>query len=148
MSTDILTKIIEKDNYYLIERTTEPIDTRKKTKKEIIDTIAKHNVKEIYFLTKEKSISYDENFFYPETVIIETNDNKIGIRSNNLTEYYDEIDFSNPFAIKVKKNNLWGYRNTKIKYKKLNKFVYALASFELENGKKGFIDHNGNEYLE
>lgn len=142
------TKVIEKDNYYLIERTTDPIDSREKTKKEIIDTIAKNNIKEIYFLTKEKSLSYDENFFYPETLIIETNDNKIGIRSNNLIEYYDEIDFSNPFAIKVRKNNLWGYRNTELKYKELTKFVYGLASFKLENGEKGFIDRKGNEYLE
>lgn len=144
---DFWTEIIEKEKKYLIQRTTDPIDSRETIKKEIIDTIYKENIKDIYFLTKEKRISYDENFFFPETLIIETKDNKIGIRSNNSTKYYDEIKLTDTFEIKVRKNNLWGYINTEIKYKRLNDFVYNLASFELENGKKGFIDNEGNEYL-
>jgi hypothetical protein len=141
-------KIIEKNDYYLIERTTDPIDSRAVIKKEITDTISKINIKDICFLTKEKSVRYDENFFFPETLIIETKDNKIGVRTNCLTTYYDDVDFSNPLCIKVRKKNLWGYENTEIKYKKLNKFVYNLARFELENGQKGFIDKKGNEYIE
>lgn len=146
------TKIIEKKNYYLIEKTTDPINSRKRTTKEIIDKIPKDNIKDIYFSTKSKSIRYDENVWRPETLIIETYDNKIGIRINNVTEFYDDIEILNPYQIKVKKNNLWGYniwnsKNIKIKYKKINKFVYCLASFELENGEKGFVDTYGNEYF-
>ncbi len=147
---DFLVKIIEKDKYYLIEKTIDPIDSRATIKKEIIDSISKKNIKDIYFLTRKRIIKYDENFFFPETLIIETKDGKRGIRLNGeVTKYYDEIDFTNPSRVKIRKNKLWGYYTiTAIKYRVLNKYVFNLASFELENGNKGFVDYKGNEYLE
>ncbi len=147
---DYFVEIIEKEKHFLVEKTINFIDSKKATKKVIIHSVPKENIKEISFLTKEKRIRYDENSFFPETLLIETKDGEKGVKANGeTTEYYDEIKVTNFIHVKVKKNNLWGYYNTTdIKYKKLDKYIFNLASFELQNGKKGFIDSSGNEYLE
>ncbi len=51
--------------------------------------------------------------------------------------------------IKFQEGNLYGYypQNKSAKYKKLEKFDFFFAGFELPNGKKGWLDINGNEYL-
>ncbi len=144
---DFFVKIIQQENNYLIERTTKSISGHQFDKKEIIDTIPKSGIKSICFLNKSGTIEYDENFFFPETLIIETTDNRVGLRENGKTKFYDTIDCSNLYSVKVEKNNLFGYYNiTKLKYAKLNAYVFNLASFELKNGKKGYIDIEGNEY--
>ena len=146
---DFSVVIVDKGNQYIVEKTTNFITSGVPVKKEIIDSIPKKNIKDIYFLNKEKKINYDENFFFPQTVVISTKEDKIGIKSTGKAiAFFDEIDISNPSAIKVKKGDLWGYYNiTDIAYKKLDSFAYNLASFQLKDGKKGFIDYNGNQYL-
>ncbi|GHC59276.1 hypothetical protein [Ulvibacter litoralis] len=141
-------EIMDKKDYYLIKKTIDPIDSRETILTEIIDSISKKNINDICFLNGKKSIEYDDNFYFPETLIIESKNKKFGIKTSNKTEFYEEIDYDNPFKLKIKKNGLWGYLNiTKIKYKTLNNFVFNLASFELENGQKGYIDTNGKEYF-
>lgn len=51
--------------------------------------------------------------------------------------------------IKFKENKLYGYYplNKNAKYQKLEKFDYYFAKFELPNGKSGWLDIYGNEYL-
>ena len=141
-------KIIENSKNYLIEFTEDNSVYNEGVKKTIIDTIAKTNIKDIYFANSEKEISYDENFDFPTYLILDFgNSNKFGIKQNDSIEYYDSIDLKNPFAIKVKRKNLFGYYGiTEIKYKELNEFKYNLAKFETEFGEKGYIDNNGNEY--
>ena len=91
---------------------------------------------------------YNENGYFPETIIFTTKNNEFGIRSKGATTFYDAIDFSDAYNIKVKKDNLWGYfKTSELKYKKLAPFVYNLARFELANGKKGYIDLKGTEYF-
>lgn len=139
-------KIIETNENYVIEFTEDNSVYNEGIKKTIIDTIAKTNVKDIYFANSEKEISYDENFSFPTYIILDLG-NRFGIKQNNTIDYYDAIDLKNPFAIKVKRKNLFGYYGiSEIKYKALDEFKYNLAKFETEFGQKGFIDINGNEY--
>jgi len=140
-------EILEQDENFIIKKTDNEIILGGEITSYTIDTISKKGINNIYFVNKEKIIRYDENFYYPETIIIEQN-NKIIIRDNKSTEFYDEIDLSNPFRLKIKKNGLFGYYGItkENKYKKLEQYVFNLAHFELENGKCGFIDNNGNEY--
>lgn len=121
---DFFVKIKENKKYYLIEKTIKPIDSRQEIKTVIIDSFSKKGIKDIYFLNKKKNIQYDENFFFPETLIVETKKGKKRIRSEGKTSgILKEIDFTNPLAIKAKKDQLWGYYNiTAFKYKKLSNF--------------------------
>ncbi|MFK7747570.1 MAG: hypothetical protein AB8B65_04215 [Kordia sp.] len=51
--------------------------------------------------------------------------------------------------IRFKENNTYGYYgiHKKGRYKKLEAFQGFFAKFELPNGQKGWLDRNGNEYL-
>lgn len=55
-----------------------------------------------------------------------------------------------PRVILIEKNNLKGYYPfvTEPKYKKLSEFEFCYARFTLLNGKKGWLDIYGNEYLD
>lgn len=111
------------------------------------DSIAKFNIKDIYFLNQTKNIEFDSNFYFPETIII-VYENSFGIRKNKKTFVFNTVDISNQDYIKVKCNNQYGYfETTEIKYKKLDAFIYNLAPFELDDGRKGYIDNLGIEYF-
>lgn len=110
-----------------------------------IDSISKNNnIIDVNFLNKTKELQYDGNFISPETILIKY-DKGFGIRTNYKTYSFDTIDTSS--SIKVGCNQHFGYFEiSEIKYKRLDSFKYNLAYFELDNGKKGYIDRLGNEY--
>ena len=69
----------------------------------------------------------------------------------SLPIVYDDISFLNkcqPFLLK--KDDLYGYSaiQEKPKYKNLEKFIFNFARFTLPNGKEGWLDLKGNEYLD
>jgi len=135
-------KIEEKEDYYLVQKLEGHSGNYGSTWQNT-DSIPKLNSKDIYFLDKTKSIEFNENVYYPETIII-VYENSMGIRKNKKTYVFDTIDIS---SLKVQCNGLFGYfEKTEIKYKKLNPFKYNLASFELPDGREGYIDKLGNEY--
>lgn len=114
---------------------------------ERIDSIAKKDgLIDVNFINKTKEMEYDGNNYLPETIIINYK-NATGIREKQKTFTFDSIDTSS-LPIKVKCNKHFGYFGvTKIKYKKLDTFVHNLALFELDDGRKGYVDKVGNEYL-
>lgn len=139
-------KIIDNNENYVIEYTVDKSVYGEDIKKTVIDTIAKANIKDIYFANSKKEINYDGNFDFPTYLILDYGD-KFGIKQNGTITYYDSVDLKNPHAIKVQRKQLFGYYGiTEIKFKALNEFKYNLAKFESEFGKNGFIDTNGNEY--
>ena len=81
-------------------------------------------------------------------LVIDKGGKKGIVQSDNSIVYYDDVQDDN-FLPKVKKDGLWGYYQltSEIKYKELDNFHYTLAAFELPNGKKGYIDVQGNEYF-
>ncbi|MBC8755458.1 hypothetical protein H2O64_12345 [Kordia sp. YSTF-M3] len=68
--------------------------------------------------------------------------------NTNLLEHVDEITQVGN-CIRFKKDNLYGYygMHTKVHFKKLDQFQGFYARFELPNGKRGWLDRNGKEYL-
>ena len=63
-------------------------------------------------------------------------------------ELYDNISSVNGVLL-VKRNGLLGYYEvTEVKYKSLEPFDIYLARFELPDGRKGYVDIEGNEYFD
>jgi len=136
-------KIEEKGDNYIVKKL-EGHSGSYGGKWQSIDSIPKLDSKDIYFLNKTKSIEYDGNFYYPETIIIAYGNNFV-IRKNKKTFVFDTVDIP---SLKVKCNGLFGYfERTEIKYTKLDSFQYNLAQFELPDGRKGYINLLGNEFL-
>ena len=141
-------RIKDKATYYVVEKLLGHSGSYSADAKwELIDSIAKQNgLVDINFLNKAKEIEHEDDWYRPETMII-TYEQAIGIRKNQKTFTFDSID-TRKSPIKVKCNKHFGYFEiTEIKYKKLDAFVYNLALSELDNGRKGYIDSDGNEYL-
>jgi hypothetical protein len=68
--------------------------------------------------------------------------------SSFIKDELDEVQVFND-CIRFKENNLCGYYGIHMKgrYKKLDEFQGYFARFELPNGKKGWLDRNGKEYV-
>ena len=139
-------KIIEDNRNYYIEFTEDKSVYNEGIKKSIVDTIPKNGIKKIYFANSSKEIDYDENFDFPTYLILDLGD-KFGVKDGDVIEYFDSVDLKNPFALKVKIDDYFGYYGiTDIKYKNLADFEYNLAKFTDKKGNTGYIDQNGNEY--
>ena len=141
-------RIKDMTTYYRVEKLSGYSRSYKADEKwKMIDSITKQNgITDVNFLYKTKTMENDENRYLSEIIIINYK-NATGIRKDKKTFTFDSID-SSKLPIKVKCKGDFGYFGiTEIKYKKLDAFVYNLALFELDNGKKGYIDNTGNEYL-
>ncbi len=139
-------KIIEDKENYLIEFTEDKSVYGEGIKKSIVDTISRKSVKEIYFANLKNEIDYDENFDFPTYLILDLGD-KFGIKQGELTEYFDSVDLKDPFAIKVRIKDSFGYYGiTEVDYENLGDFEYNLASFIDKKGNTGYIDLKGNKY--
>lgn len=139
-------EIIEDDKNYFIEYTEDRSIYSEGVKKFIVDTIPKENIKDIYFVNREKTLEYDENFNYPVYLILDFIDT-FGIKKGDVIEYFDSVVLKNDFTLKVHIKDSCGYYGiTDIIYKNLGDFEYNLASFTDQNGKTGYVDLLGNEY--
>lgn len=140
-------KVIEKEKVFLIEFTENRSIYGEGIKKSIIDTVSKKTVKDIYFVNSKRELNFDENTMFPKYIIIDYGD-KFGIKNKNSVSFYDAVDLKNPFTIKVKKKNRYGYYSitSGTKYTLLEGFEFNLAKFEKPCGKTGYIDLNGKEY--
>ncbi|MBC9798461.1 hypothetical protein [Sinomicrobium weinanense] len=77
-------------------------------------------------------------------------DDKISLKAL-LPMVYDSIVFKDYLTpLKLKKNGLytWYLGDEKPKYKSLSSFDHHFSRFELPDGRKGWIDLNGNEYID
>jgi hypothetical protein len=69
-------------------------------------------------------------------------------KSKNLQQY-DMLQFKDKERIILGRNGMLGYyKITPIKYKALGDFKESLARFTLPDGRKGYIDLEGNEYYD
>lgn len=143
-------KLLKKDNQYLVETTTNRTFTGGKNTTEITATIEDKGFDNIYFINGEQSLSFDDNFSLPTCLIFEK-DNTFGIIKKDNTLLYDTVAVSETMfrrVLKVGKSGLYNYYHisSEVRYKRLDDYVFNLAYFELENGKKGYVDLQGNEY--
>lgn len=113
-------------------------------------TISKSDIKDIYFLENRKKEIITNHYSYIITELNNEKYNLLDIRNpkSSLLLSMDEIKQVGTY-VRFKKNNLYGYFgiNTKVRYKKLDQFQGFFAKFELPNGKKGWLDRNGKEYV-
>ncbi|QHI37036.1 hypothetical protein IMCC3317_24140 [Kordia antarctica] len=113
-------------------------------------TIPKNNIKDIYFLKNRKKKIVTDTEIYIIAELTNGNFNLFDFRkpNTNLLVSMSEIEHIGGF-IRFKKDNLYGYFkiHTKGRYIKLDHFQGFFARFELPNGKKGWLDRNGKEYL-
>jgi hypothetical protein len=144
-------KILEKDSNYLVQKTKDATWTSGEITTQIIDTITNKKFDEIYFINRSKILKFDDNYTYPTFLIFEKN-SKYVIFDNNKQFIYDSVElkeYTHSNLVLVKKNDLYNFFSIspKVKYKRLDDFIFNLAYFELPNGKCGYIDIDGNEYF-
>lgn len=143
-------KLLKEDNQYMVETTTNRTFTGGENTTKITATIEDKGFDNIYFINGEQSLSFDDNFSLPTCLIFEK-DNTFGIIEKDNILLYDTVFVSETMfkkVLKVGKSDLYHYYHisSEVKYKRLDDFVFNLAYFELENGKKGYVDLEGNEY--
>lgn len=144
-------KLLKKDNQYLVETTTNRTFTGGETTTEITSVIEDKNFDKIYFINGEQTLSFQGSYpITPTCLIFEKNDT-FGIIDKDKTFHYDTVSVSETMfrkILKVGKSGLYNYYHIshEVKYKRLDDYVFSLAYFELENGKKGYLDLEGNEY--
>jgi len=144
------TKIIEVEDQYHVVRYnygfSDYID-KNIEEQQLISKVQKKDITNICFANGEKEIQYDENFYYPETVIVSYGSNEMALLTeNDQLDTYEAIDYSNVWRIKVKRANKWGYFGiTECLFDQLDAFNYNLAFF-IQNNEKGYLDYEGNLY--
>jgi len=137
--------IENKDSFYFVKKKEGHSGSFNKSKWLDIDSISEKGIKEIHFLHTGKTLEYDDNVRASEIIIIKY-EKFSAVRVDKKSFYFESIDTSN--NIKVKCHNHFGYFGiSKVKYKELGIFEYNLAPFVLDDGQRGYIDYQGNEYL-
>ncbi|MCF6350330.1 MAG: hypothetical protein L3J23_04795 [Flavobacteriaceae bacterium] len=159
--------IIEKSNRYF----TDGNNTNNTNNKYFLFLRTKYD--EVTFLNGSGELYYDENDFliynkddyrYPTTYnyLRVKKSNKYGLiqinTKNNIInkkiilpieyEFIEEAGYQH--WIRYKKNGLYGYYslNKQAKYKNISRFEMGFARFVLPNKKMGWLDVNGNEYID
>ncbi len=119
---------------------------------EIKFRISKQDADEVYFINGKKEFNYDGNYgigslkAQPDLVIYRKN-GKFGIWQDESKTLYDYIEFED-LNLKLYQNGKVGYHGlTEVKYKEIQPFIYNLAGIKTAEGKTGFVDMQGKEYL-
>lgn len=116
--------------------------------------ISNNEVDQIYFINHKRYFSYTTNYGMrsihsvdPRTILFEK-DGKFGILGEHKQAFCDEIKEKGGFFL-MKADNLYGYAQLHKRplYAKLGTFIGNLATFESPDGRKGFIDILGREYV-
>lgn len=139
-------KLIKDKTNHLVETTTNRRFTGGANTTEITAAIPDDNYDEVYFVNKKQEIEYDDNYPYPDYVLFKKGE-KYGLIYKGATSVYDAVTLEGTY-VKVMRAGLYNYYHLSpaVKYKRLDYYIFNLAYFELENGKFGYIDVEGNEY--
>lgn len=142
------------DDYFFVKRE-ETFMSRNGEDIETIDSIPLKKVDDLFLGNMSTSLRYNSNYFYEQNIafrphrLIYKKGNKYGVWDDSTRTLADSIQLiENMFLFTS--NGLMGYIDihTSGKYKELGAFVGHLARFTLPDGKKGYIDISGNEYLD
>ena len=165
--TTINKEIKYEENSLQLYESTDAFDDKEPEKQ--VFTFSQVNFDDIWFLNGTKSLTYDDNtginanYHSPlevNNILIIENKNQYGLALHNEqkkeliiieTPSYDSIMVENYYhPILLKKDGLYGYYllNKKLRYKSISKFNFSFARFTLPNGREGWLDIMGNEYLD
>ncbi len=142
-----LTTIEKKDNYYLI-KSGEGFTNRVNRKDlKTIDSIPARYILDICFINGDRILEHDGNIRSPEHIIIQY-ENDFGIYRDKKIELYDQV-YDDHWPLKTRCANLYGYYNTTngTPYTSLAKYNINLAAIQTVDGRTGYIDGMGEEYL-
>ena len=136
--------IIQKETFFNYEGKIAP---------EEIGRISKKKADKVFFLNKKTTFNFTGNFSIGSLLpadprlVIYSQKGRYGILGNPSHWLYDYITISNNL-VAVKKDGLKGYYGISgLKYKTLGTFDHYLAGIELPDGRKGYLDTEGNEYV-
>jgi len=133
-----------------------------------LGSISKSKADSVYFYNhKHRAIINNSNYCFPGSRIYYRKNSKYGIlgsvdwsqhngkysyrlkrRSPVLYDNIQQINGENECWLKVTRNGLTGYLNSKIKYKSIGKYDKTLARFILPDGRKGYVTKDGKEYYD
>ncbi len=97
---------------------------------------------------KKKDGKFDFNIL--EYLLLENPTDEILEINNSLPKNIDNVTVIDQDTYLIEKNNMFTYYpiQKEFRYKKLEDFNGNFARFTLPNGQKGWLDINGNEYLD
>lgn len=138
-----------------------------------VASVPKSKADRLFFQNHKSTITYDSGSWYSKKIKLDSDylffqkGNKYGFlgeiaeiyKKNKSSKYYlkksknkklyEKMEVVDGNYLLLKRNGLYGYyERTKIIYKSLGKYVDDLASFELPDGRKGYVDTKGNEYYD
>lgn len=139
-------KLLKEGTNYLVKTTINRYFTEGANTTEITASIPDDNYDEVYFVNKKQEIKYDDNYPYPDYLLFKKGE-KYGLIYKEVISVNDTVTLAGIY-VKVMKGGLYGYFHLSavLKYRRLDDYIFNLAYFELENGKSGFVDVEGNEY--
>jgi len=135
-------------------------------KTHLVTKVAKSKADTLFFQNNKKQITFSENYSKPESTLYYKKGGKYGflgtlsvVRKKNKIVYtfkkssdhkkYDILEFKDKGRILLGRGGVLGYdKLTPIKYKTLGNFKESLARFTLPDGRKGYVDLKGKEYLD
>lgn len=120
---------------------------------EPIARIDKTTAQNVFFINGRSQYNFTSNYGYTNMVapsprtIFYTRHDGYAVWGDKDNTVYDAVWQENGL-VKVRKDGLEGYYGiTQTRYKSLSEFKYYLAEFELPDGRKGYVDGEGNEYI-
>lgn len=115
--------------------------------------ISKKDADRVFFLNKKTVFNFTGDFNIGKlakadpSIIAYIKNGRYFIWNDPAHDNYDFIAFSQALAA-LKKGKLKGYYGlSAVKYTTLGSFDHYLAGIELPDGRKGYLDTEGNEYL-
>lgn len=147
-------EIIERNGYFIITQNENFFDYNDSEPPKAIDSVKSDGIDKIYFHNNNRKIEINANDYFasrtkvvPSAIIVIKN-GKQGLLFKNELIYYEKVEFEDG-RFRIKLNGLLGYyQMLSPKYKELGNFNFNLARFKLPNGKYGYVDQRGNEYLD
>lgn len=138
--------------YAMIDETF--FDSDNQTAAEAVVAVSKKKADRLIFQNGTETFNYTSNYAYyqenridPQTILFVKGE-KYGVLGISEEANFDQIQLQGGllFAELDGKYGYIGIQKTP-KYSKLGAYIYKLASFELEDGRKGYVDIDGVEYF-
>ena len=160
-------KIEETPKYYKLLANKYTFSDRPSSENEKFETLTmvnKNEVDKLFFINEKDELSYSEGSSNESNLLFFKKGTKVGQWGTIVDEYnvkkktrlkfisntprlsYDRIDYNN---LHIDNNNLKGFLNNEAKYLTLDETDEGyLFQFTIPNGKRGYVDRYGNEYLQ
>ncbi len=143
----------DQDSFYVMKDETF-FDHNNEIAPECILRVSRKEVDQLFFINGMQTFSYNDNYglaamhYLNPQIIIFKKDGKYGILGKHSDAIYDKIERKGDLLL-MEKDGLVGYWEVQKEpiYTKIGNYIYHLAKFEAPDGRKGFVDLEGKEYM-